>query len=174
MSRSRKNVIRLSRETQKYHSRTWWQGTPCIYYICSQQVAVSCRYYTINSVFYIFQLQVYVKDSPSHNILTSKKEVPPRPSNQNQQASPNNTDTEKRVIAVMTMPNRVNESLPSSMSLKLNGVASSVVPVNVENLSSLMQVVPNTEMPRIQKFNIPLQVRKHILSEFSTVLLWLM
>ena len=67
-------------------------------------------------------------------------------------------ESDKQMITVMTMPNRVNESVQCSVPLKLNGVASSVVPVNVENLSSLMQIVPNTEMPRIQKFNMPLQV----------------
>lgn len=103
-----------------------------------------------------------MKDSPSHNIFPLKKEVQSRTNNQSQQLLENGADDEKRVIAVTTMPNRVNEPLPCSMPLKLNGVTSSVVPVNVENLSSLMQVVPNTEMPRIQKFNIPLQVGQRV------------
>ena len=103
---------------------------------------------------------MYVKDSPSHNIFPTKKEVPARANDQNEQLLQNGIEGEKRVITVMTVPGRANESVPCSMPLKMNGVTSSVVPVNVENLSSLMQVVPNTEMPRIQKFNVPLQVRK--------------
>lgn len=89
-----------------------------------------------------------------------------------------NTENEadKRVIALMTVPSRVGEEsrqmpLQCSMPLKLNGVPSSVVPVNVENLSSLMQVVPDTEMPRIQQFKLPLQVfliSKRIFSDLTS------
>lgn len=70
---------------------------------------------------------------------------------------------EKGAVSVVNVPNRVVEEthqmpLQCSIPLKLNGATASVVPINVENISSLMQVIPDDEIPRIQQFKLPIQV----------------
>lgn len=112
------------------------------------------------------QLPVYVKDVQSQLVPMEKpmqSETQIRTNVQTPHIFQTENDADKRVLALMTVPGRVGEEsrqmpLQCSVPLKLNGVQSSVVPVNVENLSSLMQVVPDTEMPRIQQFKLPLQV----------------
>jgi len=72
-------------------------------------------------------------------------------------------EVEKGAVSVVNVPNRVAEEthqmpLQCSIPLKLNGATASVVPINVENISSLMQVIPDDEIPRIQQFKLPIQV----------------
>lgn len=117
----------------------------------------------------MLQLQVYVKDPQSHMASAKKSQILNETqidTNQTLQLFQNNdNEPEKRIITLMTMPGHVDEEtrqvpLQCSVPLKLNSMPSSVVPVNVENLSSLVQVVPDTDMPRIQQFKLPVQVNR--------------
>ncbi len=115
------------------------------------------------------QLQVYVKDSQpliSEKIETISNETAISCEVQgvfNDDEDDNGDNGEKRIVTHVTIPNTITDEsrhlpLHCTVPLKINGVTSSVVPVNVENISSLVQVVPDTEMPRIQQFKLPIQV----------------
>lgn len=102
---------------------------------------------------------------PETQQIRTTVQVPNVPNVSNVYQNTAENEADKRVIALMTLPSRMNEEprqmpLQCSVPLKLNGVPSSVVPVNVENLSSLMQVVPDNDMSRIQQFKLPLQVNQ--------------
>lgn len=162
MYRGRKNVAGFSFQAENDRHRIGWQGINII-----SQPGLTRLTSETERPNLPFQLQVYVKDAPSQITLTKKTPISNEQqvhTNQTQQIYQNNeNEAEKRVIALMTMPGRMNEEprqvpMQCSVPLKLNGVPSAVVPVNVENLSSLMQVVPDTDMPRIQQFKLPIQV----------------
>lgn len=114
-------------------------------------------------------MQVYVKDSQSQ-IINSKPSLPNEPivpSNSVHRIPSSECETESRTVTRVTVPSRVAEEtqqmpLQCTVPLKLNGTTTSVVPLNVENISSLMQVVPDNEIPRIQQFKLPIQVRQYL------------
>ncbi|XP_065206799.1 zinc finger protein 610-like [Planococcus citri] len=126
------------------------------------------------------KLPVYVKDVQLQATLVEKSPVQqpetqirssvqvPNVTNVFQNTTDNESDN--RVVALMTLPSRIGEEtgqmpLQCSAPLKLNGVPSSVVPVNVENLSSLMQVVPDNDISRIQQFELPLQTEMAVVND---------
>lgn len=110
---------------------------------------------------------MYVKDSQTQISAERKNQASNELNMHSNQVQTYNieNETDKRVLThVTTVSNRIDEEthqlpLQCTVPLKLNGVTSTVVPVNVENISSLMQVVPDNEMPRIQQFKLPMQVR---------------
>lgn len=109
---------------------------------------------------------MYVKASQSQIISTpiSLPIEPIVPANCIQKVASSECETENRTVTRMNISNQMAEEthqmpLQCAVPLKLNGTTTSVVPINVENISSLMQVVPDDEIPRIQQFKLPIQVK---------------
>lgn len=110
---------------------------------------------------------MYVKDSQSQIFSEKQNQVPNEciiQCDQDQRTYNAENEPDKGIVTHLPVPSRIAEEthqlpLQCTVPLKLNGVTSSSVPVNVENISSLMQVVPDDEMPRIQQFKLPIQVR---------------
>ncbi|KAK7600905.1 hypothetical protein V9T40_008346 [Parthenolecanium corni] len=129
---------------------------------------------TLNNTVEDGEAKVYVKDSQSQ-IINSKPSLPNEPivpSNSVHRIPSSECETESRTVTRVTVPSRVAEEtqqmpLQCTVPLKLNGTTTSVVPLNVENISSLMQVVPDNEIPRIQQFKLPIQTELALVSEPS-------
>lgn len=127
----------------------------------------------------VLQLQVYVKDSQSQ-IIDTKISLPSEPivpCNSIQRVPASECEAENRTVTRVNVSNGVTEEthqmpLQCTVPLKLNGTTTSVVPINVENISSLMQVVPGDEIPRIQQFKLPIQVNHFLLENksFGTII----